>query len=637
MALYSTDNPCLRRKGAAILVFPESAIFDFLKKAKKACPYARPTRNASKTPKTDAPRHYARMDLPNIDTLLEISASNKAAPFDPVQLLLAGFYVFPLQGYRKYPTKLGGRGWSWYWDHSRLDILTAEGTAAAHQTGVTGWGICPKDSDTTPLLLLDVDDYSGKTTEEIWHELTNTDAAIPPGVGIVNTPSGGVHIWMRFPANVAPKAIPHAFDFGNGIKGEVRFSGQEAAKFLVMPGTRALNKKQQVSRYSVATTFNLTELEEPPPTLLARLTSRRGTDAKEDQDQVTSNTVDGISDAYIAPPSRKLIIESAMPTEFHHLMSIVQQSQVDEGGRNNFAAAVSQVVGRIYRKRLNETAIKLMVDSIQGAVGTPIPASELKRTIYSGIKRGQQNAKNHDSFAKYPGMTLVLTEAKSIFGSLPWVIMHLNSAGKPVAFEVGLGGDPVSRSGDRRSLTVLDFTIQSVLAALTKLSTADQDVVVRSPLFVSLSWSKVLMHWLRTSAIYEYVALPTEAEFWGTIQQWAMQAAEAKNFTDGLTLVHKDDNCLCHTTAAIVDKDMPAFRRLVLVIHPRMHEFLILACGDVGATKKLLHSFVDERRIKYPKNTQLAWCVEVNDGNIGEDTMSYIWAVYTDTKRKDTI
>jgi len=572
---------------------------------------------------------------PDLDLLLTISSTNKTAPFDPTKLLLQGFYLFPVYGYRKYPTKLGGKACTWYWDHSELQVLAAEAAVALTNTSLTGWAICPHKDDYVPLLLIDVDDYANnRTNEETWQELTNSTAKPPKGTGFVSTPSGGTHVWLRMPAHVAPSSIPHAFDLGNGIKGEIRFSGQEGAKFLVMPGTRSLNKQDHVGRYEATTEFNLATLPEAPPDLIARLQNRLGTSEVEDQEQVTDNNALNIQKSFKNPPTRKEIVESQMPTEFHHLLMILENCSVAEGGRNNFAAAVAQIVGRFYRKRPNETAMKLLENAIQKTVDPPMDSGELKRTLFSAIKKGQVNSKKHDEFTKHPSMTLVLTEARAIFQSIPWLLVHLNSEGRPVAYEIGVGGSAAAKDSTTRSVTVMDFTIQSVLAGLSKLSGADPDVVVRSPIFIAQSWAKVLMHWLRTTAEYEYVSLPTEAVFWDTVQQWALEAADGKSFSEGLSLKQEDKTVLCHTTAAVVDRQMTDYRRLVLIIHPRAHEFLLMSCGDIGATKKLIRSYVDERRVLYPRKSALAWCVEVNEENMGEETMAYIWSRYTDYKTK---
>lgn len=565
--------------------------------------------------------------------LLTISSTNKAEPLDPAKLLLGGFYVFPIFEYRKYPTKVGTRPWSWFWDHGNLQDLTAEALLLTESNSLTGWALAPHKTDPTKLILLDVDDYSGtRTPQDVWQELASGE--MPQGLGVVRSPSGGFHFYMAMPSTVQPSQLPHSFDFGNGIKGEIRFSGQGGIKFLILPGSRTLNHDSKVRRYEAQKDFNLAELPDAPAELIQRLTARVGTEEREEDAQISDNLATALEKGYKRPPSRKEIVESEMPTEFHHLMGILQHAEIDEGGRNNFAAAVAQIVGRFYRKRPNEVAMRIMASAVQGAVDPPLPKSELMRTLYSGLKRGQENSKKHDAYIKHPSMSLVLTEARALFGSIPWLMIHLNQEGKPVAYELGIGGTAAARTPDSKSMTIVDFTQQSVLAALARLTGVDQDVLVRSPLFISVNWIKVLMHWLRSTAEIEYIALPTEAIFWDLIQQWALQASDHEHFTSGITQMHPESNALCNTRAKIVSDEKQEYRRMILVIHPINHEFLMMSCGDIGATKKLLRTHVDERKVLYTKKRANAWCVEINETNLGEETMRYIHSKHADKMMK---
>jgi len=553
--------------------------------------------------------------------------------FDPLDMISAGYYVFPIEGHRKYPLKVDGEAWSWYWDHQRRDILAGSVALAKNNALTTGWCIAPHKTDKYPLLLIDLDVYEGRTAEDLWPEMAGDSAEMPSNVGITRSTGGGYHFWFKLPDDLDPRTLPASFNFGSGIEGEIRFSGQERPRLLVLPGTRAMNKQGKLGAYTVYQPFNVSNLAPPPPELLSRLIGRQGTSA--DELMTGGDQMMDISDSYVG--DRQAVVASNMPTEFHHLMAVVQQATVTEGGRNNFAAMVAQIVGRIYSARPNDTAVKMIVDNIQNALEDKLPLGELKKTIFSAMKRGQINAKRFAVVDKYPSTTVVLTEVKSIYKQLPWLLVHLKADGKVQAFELGLGGSPKRPDEVAQSMTLTDFSKDSVLAALSRLSGSDLDIVVRSPLFTRPNWTKVLVHYLEQGATYEYTTLPTDAVFWDTLQQWAMEAARDRNFIENVSKVLPEESVLAHTKVDVAGTGKKSFDRLVLVVHPRHHEFLMTQCGDIGATKKLLRTHADERKVVYPRRKAVAWFIEVSPENMTQETVDYLWGEYVTWKRGEIL
>ena len=568
--------------------------------------------------------------MPNTPEHLNFSDSGPQ-PFDPLDMISEGFYVFPIQGHRKYPLKVAGEAWSYYWDNQRRDILAGEVALDKSNPATTGWCIAPHKTDKHPLLLVDLDVYEGRTPEDLWPDFAGPNVDMPENIGITRSTGGGYHFWFALPEHLDSRSLPASFNFGSGIEGEIRFSGQDRPRILVLPGTRATNKSGKIGTYTVAKPFNVANLPDPPPELIARLQGRVGTSS--DELMTSANQIDSLPTIYTTTTPREDIVASKMPTEFHHLMAVVQQCHVTEGGRNNFAAMVSQIVGRIYKARPNDVTVKMMVDTIQAALEEKLPLGELKKTIYSAMKRGQANAKRFDVVDKHPSTTVVLQEVKSIYQKLPWLLVHLKADGKVQAFELGLGGSAKRPDEVTHSMTLTEFSKQTVLAALSRLSGCDLDVVVRSPIFTRPNWLKVLMHYLEQGATYEYTTLPTDAVFWDTLQQWAMQAASDKIFTENVSKALPEDTVIAHTKVDVAGTGKKSYDRLVLIVHPRHHEFLLTQCGDIGATKKLLRTHADERKVTYSKRRADAWFIEITPEHMSQETNDYLWAEYVAWKR----
>jgi len=556
-----------------------------------------------------------------------------ATAFNPLDMVSAGYYVFPIEGHRKYPLKVNGEAWSWFWDHQRRDMLAGSVALAQNNPQTTGWCIAPHKTDKYPVLLIDLDVYEGRSPEDLWPEFAGDNTPMPDNIGITKSAGGGYHFWFALPENLDPRTLPASFNFGSGIEGEIRFSGQDRPRLLVLPGTRAMNKQGKLGTYVVHKPFDVSNLAPPPPELVSRLLGRQGTSA--DELMTSADQLQSLPDSYVV--NRQQVVASNMPTEFHHLMAVVQQCHVTEGGRNNFAAMVSQIIGRIYSTRPNEIAIKIIVETIQNALEEKLPMGELKKTIFSAMKRGQVNAKRFAAVDKYPSTTVVLQEVKSIYKQMPWLLVHLKADGKVQAYELGLGGSPKRPDEVAQSMTLTEFSKASVLAALSRLSGSDLDIVVRSPLFTRPNWTRVLVHYLEQGATYEYTTLPTDAVFWDTLQQWAMEAARDKNFIENVSKVLPEESVIAHTKIDVAGTGKKSFDRLVLVVHPRHHEFLLTQCGDIGATKKLLRTHADERRVAYPRRKANAWFIEVSPENMSQETVDYLWGEYVSWKKGEIV
>ena len=60
-------------------------------------------------------------------------------------------------------------------------------------------------------------------------------------------------------------------------------------------------------------------------------------------------------------------------------------------------------------------------------------------------------------------------------------------------------------------------------------------------------------------------------------------------------------------------------------------------CGDIGATKKLLRTHADERKVVYPRRKAVAWFIEVSPENMTQETVDYLWGEYVTWKRGEIL
>ena len=127
-----------------------------------------------------------------------------------------GYAVLPLQRGGKRPHRtLGDRG-GVHWASARPDVVRMYWDSAPHANiGVA----CGQASG--GLVVLDLDRKNGNDgPAALLTELHSLGLAVPDGVPYVATPSGGVHLWMRWPGGQAPPPERPGLLQGVDVKGQ---------------------------------------------------------------------------------------------------------------------------------------------------------------------------------------------------------------------------------------------------------------------------------------------------------------------------------------------------------------------------------------------------------------------------------
>lgn len=579
-------------------------------------------------------------------------------PFNPLSLGTAGYFVFPTYQYNKYPTSLGKRTWTTFWDSQDIAELVAyNGALLSSPPAIegspvtlkpTGWAFAAHSNDPVPLLVLDIDAYetadpqrsviTAEASLELakehalrtYNKLLNVNPAvsgplepIPESIGVVLTPTGGTHFYFRLPDDINYREIPPEFNFGNGIAGEIRFSRQPRPRILMLPGSRALNKKGEIGSYHVYRPFNLEQLKAPPPHIILRLTGRDRSTLDNREDAVEASIeISRAESSYRVVPPRQTLVEAALPTEVHHFLGMLQQTQIGEGGRNNFVAAAGMIIGRIAQKRPNDIGLNLIEHVLQGALEKPLTAGEFKKAFHSGLTRGKENASHYSRADKFPSVSLVLNEFVGIFGDFPYVTRYLSADGNVDSWELGIGGSTKRKDERKRFVTMKTLDRLDVIAALSKIAGADLDVVSRSPIFTSSGWTRALILYLLAKSEDEYTSAPPLEVFWDTVLSCTIEAANEYNFGETLdSRVHGANALFLVATskrkkgAGEVDEyGLSGGRELQLALTPLQVETMVHQSGDVVSIRKFLDAFGKRRKVYYKTGRRRAvdtWFIDV--------------------------
>jgi len=490
-----------------------------------------------------------------------------------------GYFVFPVTGRKKYPTRIASHPWAYYIEEKESELL------AAHllQGRASGASICLQKSDPIPLLALDADCY-GQTLDDVWARM-DPGHAIPEKLTVVRSPSGGFHLWFRLPTGVNPDKLPASFDFGGGISGELRSSGT-ARRLIMLPGSTATNKSSRAAKYTLAQgSMAPDEMLLPPPALLARLQARtKGADA----------------------PAKGKRGEKAQPTEVLHLLKILAGlPEVPVGGHNIFLAKVGQIIGRIYP---GGGMTPELLEAVWEAIGEKVPGYKLREfriTVSSGFAKGSKNAEKYQTREKHPTVTDIRAECESVFGGIPWLVEIRDSTGKPREFLLGLGGSAKRRH--EATKTALLRSLADTLPTLTRLSGAEMDTVARSPLFIQGGWAKALEYMLSTEKAVDQIGVAPEEKFWELLEEWALTAAEDELFIEAWTEKRPPGSNTPFIVWPLETSQSPA-----LVLPPGQQETLLTQIGDIPKARKLARQFLLEKGLVGMRGGKKAWACPIS-------------------------
>ena len=508
-------------------------------------------------------------------------------------LSAAGFLVLPLRENRKGIYESWGAIAKRGPDACRAALLTAR--------GLTGAAVTLAPTDPVPIIILDVDDHTGRPAPQVWGALCPSGDPLPESAGVVRSASGGLHFWFRLPDDINAKHLPaHGVDFGNGLRGDL-FHSRGPRSLLVLPGSQALTKKGKLGRYIEEQAIVPDDLPYPPDAILKRILARRS-----------------------APPARK---KDSLPSEVLHFLRLLADGkpQFKEGNLNNVCAQVGEICGRIAPQPVPTTPIEQQVfDALAPCLQSPPfdPADpkkvlEVRQAISRGWKTGQANKKKHDLRDANPTVTDVLAECDAIFGGHPWLQELRRSDGKVAETVLGVGG--TAKSPHNAFATGQISAIGDALPALAAISGADPDSVVTSPFQIQPSWRKALEFHLLSSKAVIYLGSPPEDRLLDQLRGIAEAVARKAGFQVRLGDRRKDAGAAFIFWPAGED-DKAA---LIIPDHAE-HEYLLSASGDITRAKAFVAQKVTVKRIS--SRNKPVWSVPLR--LLGPEAVKALGAAY---------
>ena len=499
-----------------------------------------------------------------------------------------GYWIFPTYNRQKGARQVMGKPWGWYLDNSSPEVVAS----MLSRTSPSGASLCLNPSDPVQLLILDfdLDPKAGITWEKLW-DVISTGLPVPDGLGVTRSISGGFHVWFKLPGKVK---LPDKFDLGSGIAGEIRASTRPKT-FIMLPGSIALNKEGKPGRYKMDMEIAVDKLPEPPPSLMARLSSRTDRGNKE------------------ATNSR------GIPTELSHFLEILDETEFPEGQRNETIAKVGQIFGRIIPSSdLSPEILSATWTKLGPKLGRGFNQKEFLKTIHSGFRTGRANANKFNKREKHPTVTDIDSECSGIFGGTLWSQRLVDSSAKTVGYVVGVGGS--EKRPDEAEIAVQiepPFNIDEILPALAKATRVDPDVVVTSPIFIQPGWKKVLEFALKRRSSIEPIAMPPEDVFLEKLNSWAKSAAangylierwtEKRSFDKGSPfLVHPTDG-----------------EDLTLVLPERSYERALRQMGDIAQARTLGKKYLLQKTLVGRSKTWTLASLHLDEGTRATIKMAY--------------
>lgn len=520
-------------------------------------------------------------------------------PSTALALLDAGYWVVPLTGHRKHPPLIRGRTHGEILASGDFVALKAE-VIATHQTA-TGWALVPWTSDPTPLAILDLDSY-GLDLAAAWASVGGPEDLLPPDAGAVRSCSGGWHFYFRAPDHATAAALPGAFNWGAGRKGEVRAS-RGACSLLVLPGSVCKSKAGPLGAYELVQAIFPPEALAPlPDSLLTRLLGRGAKHAAEFQ---------------------------PIPTASAHLLDLCRRlPSIPVGERNTLIARVGQIAGVIgpgdkIPAEFVSQAWEIFAPLIEN--GTPL-FHEVERALTSGYRTGRKNRRDHAPRDEEPTVDDVRAECQAIFGAVPWLIEAVDAEGRFLEYILGHGGEPGARANASGILRVKDNLTADTLATFARLiPAADRNAIVRSPLFTSAGWARVLIFMLMEGREVERTGEDPASRFWRLLEDWACGAA-----SDGYFLPTWNNAWAAFGSRAWLVSQ--AKQPTALVLHPDAIQHLYARVGSVVEVKRLIREYLQLKALTGVRRPSKVGFIAV--ARLSEETQAVVSRGYEKWLRK---
>jgi len=468
------------------------------------------------------------------------------------QLIDNGYFVFPTFNYSKeIPERVSGDSWEMLVERGEADDVSDFYFVSG---GKTGAALCPSKHDSHPLLVIDLE-LRLSDWRKSWRELV-PDEEPENAMGVVRSPSGGYHLWMRLPPDVDPKHIPPSFDFGTGVRGEVRCSGADPA-FMMLPGSRALSASGTVESYEELQALDLERLPDAPWGLLRRLTQRKEHQAASEPAK-GAKAMDGLL---------KLCCAAAVGADEDDLYEHVRNAGVIAGSLGPEAGAMDD---------LDETLWGMMDE-------TPLEPRQFRAQLNSGLKAGRAAMAQKGKSGGRPGVSDMRSECITLFGAIPWLLERRDSTGTTKETLLGVGGS-ASRRHDARAMRSIKAK-GDIVPALTQMTGADHDAVSKSPIMTDADYRRNLEFHLATTKRVEYIGASPHEMFWQVLNAWAAVAAEKGRIVQEKSKRPSGDVPFIHERGEVA----------VLVIPPRQKERFMTQVGSVSAVEELSKNHFFER------------------------------------------
>ena len=459
-----------------------------------------------------------------------------------------GYWIYPCYLRQKDARNILGRPWGWYFENNGKELLAS----LLGGQSITGAAISLDKDDPRPLIILDfdLDPMQDNSWAKIWSTIASGTPP-PEGIGVTKTISGGYHLWFRLPRNVQ---LPDKFDFGSGIQGEVRASNRPKT-FLMLPGSVAINKAGKPQKYEELVPIIIDELPEMPEHVLTKLQAR--------PEQTKEHGPDGL------------------PTEIIHFLEILSDCEIAEGQRNETISRTGQILGRIAP---HTNMPDLMLEKAWDALGPKLgkfKQAEFIKALRSGFKTGKANAGKFLKRNPTPTVSDVKEECQTIFDGPMWMKKLIDSTGKCVGYNIGVGGSPKRPYEAETSIQLEELNMDDVLPYLAQAAKIPGNSVVTSPLFVQPGWKKVLQFILKSESTVEPLAIPPEDVFFEKLNAWAIAAAADARFVNGWA------------EKRTWDKGHPFFvyprtgEDVCFSLPERSYERLLRQIGDIGQGQRL--------------------------------------------------
>lgn len=470
---------------------------------------------------------------------------------DPLELAQAGYWVFPLSDRRKWPSKsaLQGRDWGDFFTNPTLGHSELLARLVTAKKAATGYGLVLQPSDPVPLVVVDADLYGLDSPEAAWTAFGLSSEPMPAWV---RSASGGYHFWWRWDAELGDiERLPNKFSLA-GVTGEIRASRGMRA-LIVLPGSIAVSKGKGVGHYIAQPEMPpVGELGLFPATLFRRLTF----------------------DDPAAP------VEKQLPTEAQHFLDLLGDIQdIPEGARNETLAKIGQILGRCLGWRSPSDDILAQIhERVAPLLGADFGDREFRSAVNGGWKRGAKNRQAHGAASDVPTATEVMEEATRLFGGPPWLIEVLSPERKTQEYILGIGGSPSNPEGGR---TATLTRVEDLLVELARLSGAELDTVVQSPLWVNGKWRKALHYAVMVDRNVDILGMSADEIVWDRLRVLARDAAREGRVTHAW-----GGKRPAGAETFLVNSPSEGFASLALL--PRAVESLYLSSSNVAAARRLV-------------------------------------------------